>query len=61
LARFRSPSCIIDGEAVACDDNGVALFDLTISASRIAHCIASLVAPSNVMPLITVRMTTPRR
>jgi ATP-dependent DNA ligase len=23
-----SRSCIIDGEAVACDDNGVALFDL---------------------------------
>jgi hypothetical protein len=32
-----------------------------ISASRMAHCIASLVAPSNVMPLMTVRMTTPRR
>jgi len=28
LARLRSRSCIIDGEAVACDDNGVALFDL---------------------------------
>jgi ATP-dependent DNA ligase len=28
LARLRSPSCIIDGEAVACDDNGVASFDL---------------------------------
>jgi bifunctional non-homologous end joining protein LigD len=25
LARLRSRSCIIDGEAVACDDNGVAL------------------------------------
>jgi hypothetical protein len=24
----RSRSCIIDGEAVACDDNGVASFDL---------------------------------
>ena len=24
LARLRSRSCIIDGEAVACDDNGVA-------------------------------------
>jgi bifunctional non-homologous end joining protein LigD len=23
LARLRSRSCIIDGEAVACDDNGV--------------------------------------
>jgi ATP-dependent DNA ligase len=24
IARLRSRSCIIDGEAVACDDNGVA-------------------------------------
>jgi len=28
LARLRSHSCIIDGEAVACDDNVVASFDL---------------------------------
>jgi ATP-dependent DNA ligase len=28
LAGLRSRSCIIDGEAVACDDNGVASFDL---------------------------------
>jgi bifunctional non-homologous end joining protein LigD len=28
LARLRSRSCIIDGEAVACDGNGVASFDL---------------------------------
>jgi bifunctional non-homologous end joining protein LigD len=28
LARLRSRSCIIDGEAVVCDDNGVASFDL---------------------------------
>src|SRR5262245_61968489 len=28
LARLLSRSCIIDGEAVACDDNGVASFDL---------------------------------
>jgi bifunctional non-homologous end joining protein LigD len=27
LARLRSRSCIIDGEAVACDDNRVALFN----------------------------------
>jgi bifunctional non-homologous end joining protein LigD len=27
LARLRSCSCIIDGEAVACDDNGVTTFD----------------------------------
>ena len=28
LSRLRSRSCIIDGEAVACNDNGVASFDL---------------------------------
>ena len=28
LARLRSHSCIIDGEAVACRDDGVASFDL---------------------------------
>jgi bifunctional non-homologous end joining protein LigD len=27
LARLRTCSCIIDGEAVACDDNGLAVFD----------------------------------
>jgi bifunctional non-homologous end joining protein LigD len=27
LARLRSRSCIIDGEAVACDESGVTLFD----------------------------------
>src|SRR5882724_10010173 len=27
LARLRSRFCIIDGEAVACDDNGLALFE----------------------------------
>jgi hypothetical protein len=27
LARLRSRSCIIDGEAVACDDDGVTSFD----------------------------------
>ena len=27
LARLRSRSCIIDGEAVACDDSGVTLFN----------------------------------
>src|SRR5258707_15162963 len=27
LTGLRSRSCIIDGEAVACDDNGVASFD----------------------------------
>jgi bifunctional non-homologous end joining protein LigD len=28
LSRLRSRSCIIDGEAVSCDDNGVASFNL---------------------------------
>ena len=28
LLQLRSRSCIIDGEAVACDDNGLASFDL---------------------------------
>ena len=28
LVRLRSRSCIIDGEAVVCGDNGVASFDL---------------------------------
>jgi bifunctional non-homologous end joining protein LigD len=27
VARLRSRSCIIDGEAAACDDNGVPSFD----------------------------------
>jgi ATP-dependent DNA ligase len=27
LSRLRSRSCIIDGEAIACDHNGVASFD----------------------------------
>src|ERR1700741_4333486 len=27
VARLRSRSCIIDGEAVACDDNGLASFE----------------------------------
>jgi ATP-dependent DNA ligase len=27
LVRLRSRSCIIDGEAVACDDNGITSFN----------------------------------
>jgi ATP dependent DNA ligase domain len=38
LARLRSRSCIIDGEAVACDDNGVTSFNLV----RYRHCDASI-------------------
>src|SRR5262249_9133881 len=37
LARLRSRSCIIDGEAVACDDNGVASFDLVRLLASVAH------------------------
>jgi ATP-dependent DNA ligase len=36
LARLRSRSCIIDGEAVACDDNGVASFDLVGERTKAA-------------------------
>jgi bifunctional non-homologous end joining protein LigD len=28
LARLRPRSCVVDGESVACDDNGIASFDL---------------------------------
>jgi len=38
LARLRSRSCIIDGEAVACDDNGITSFNLV----RYRHCDASI-------------------
>jgi bifunctional non-homologous end joining protein LigD len=34
LARLRSRSCIIDGEAVACDDNGVASFGRTAMTQK---------------------------
>jgi ATP-dependent DNA ligase len=27
MARLRSRSCMLDGEAVACDDAGIASFD----------------------------------
>jgi bifunctional non-homologous end joining protein LigD len=38
LARLRSRSCIIDGEAGGCDDNGVTLFNLV----RYRHCDESI-------------------
>jgi bifunctional non-homologous end joining protein LigD len=41
LARLRSRSCIIDGEAVACDDNGVASF-VSISAMDLPDLPGSL-------------------
>jgi bifunctional non-homologous end joining protein LigD len=34
LARLGSRSCIIDGEAVGCDDNGITSFNLV----RYRHC-----------------------
>ena len=40
LAGLRARSCIIDGEAVACDDNGVASFEL-IRHDRVAAGAAS--------------------
>ena len=38
LARLRSRSCIIDGEAVACDDNGIASFELIRSTGSTPAC-----------------------
>jgi hypothetical protein len=56
LARLRSRSCILDGEAVACDDNGIASFDRircfyrphSINAQRAGSFAGSswMVAPS---------------
>jgi hypothetical protein len=45
LARLRSGSCIIDGEAVACDDNGVASFDI-VRHQRVINGVHNLTAPS---------------
>ena len=44
LARLRSRSCIIDGEAVACDDNGVA-------SARSSACTQSGVAYARAPPM----------
>ena len=38
LSRLRSCSCIIDGEAVACDDSGVASFDLVFITALTRAC-----------------------
>ena len=38
LAGLRSRSCIIDGEAVACDERGIAAFDLIDIAGTTAAC-----------------------
>jgi len=49
LARLRSRSCIIDGEAVACDDIGVASFDRAMSHQRpmFSFCCVSPFNPSS--------------
>jgi bifunctional non-homologous end joining protein LigD len=36
-AMARLPSCTLDGEAVACDDNGVPLFNLLLHRKRDDH------------------------
>src|SRR4029077_11884413 len=38
LARLRSRSCIIDGEAVACDDNGLASSSASATAGMMVMC-----------------------
>ena len=38
VARLRSRSCIIDGEAVACDERGIAAFDLSDIAGMMPAC-----------------------
>jgi ATP-dependent DNA ligase len=38
LARLRSRSCIIDGEAVACDDKGMPSFDRSATATTTPAC-----------------------
>jgi hypothetical protein len=38
LARLRSRSCVIDGEAVACDDSGPASFERIRTASMTGTC-----------------------
>jgi hypothetical protein len=60
LARLRSRSCIIDGEAVACDENGVASFDLVrhhrandsvfLYAFDLTHQALSRIRPSRETP-----------
>jgi ATP-dependent DNA ligase len=37
LADLRTPSCIIDGEAVACDENGLAVFERLEEWARVAR------------------------
>jgi bifunctional non-homologous end joining protein LigD len=39
LARLRARSCILDGEAIACGPDGIALFDRTDTAATTATCL----------------------
>jgi ATP-dependent DNA ligase len=55
LARLRSRSCIIDGEAVACDDNGVASFDLV--GERTKAAIAEQQKFSSLLKMLCARLT----
>ncbi len=45
LARLRSRSCIIDGEAVACDDNGMPNFDRIRYRHYDAGCVPVRLRP----------------
>jgi ATP-dependent DNA ligase len=41
LARLRARTCILDGEAVACGENGLALFELVRhwrNGESVPHC-----------------------
>jgi ATP-dependent DNA ligase len=42
LARLRARTCILDGEAVACGENGLALFELVRhwrNGESVPHCV----------------------
>ena len=41
-AMARLPSCTLDGEAVACDDNGVASFNLLLHRKRDDHVLLNV-------------------
>ena len=46
LAGLRARSCIIDGEAVACDDSGVASFELVRHQRANGSCIPLRLRPA---------------